>query len=71
MRYSAVARLENHQPILAMADLDKALALKPDEMRRALLMRAEIRVGAKDLDGAASRTWPPWPSSRTRRRSDV
>jgi tetratricopeptide (TPR) repeat protein len=47
----AVARLENHQAVLAMADLDQALKLKPDDIS-ALLVRAELRAGAKDMDGA-------------------
>ncbi|HEX4181225.1 MAG TPA: aspartyl protease family protein [Caulobacteraceae bacterium] len=51
VRRRAVCRLENRQPVLAMADLDAALRLKADDMG-ALLMRAELRVSVKDLNGA-------------------
>jgi tetratricopeptide (TPR) repeat protein/predicted aspartyl protease len=51
VRRRAIARLENHQPILAMMDLDAALKLKPDDVS-ALLTRAELLVAAKNLEGA-------------------
>ena len=55
----AMTRLHNSQPLLAMADFDQALKLKPDDVE-SLLMRAELRLagGGKadviaDLDAAA------------------
>lgn len=47
----ALARLANRQPVLAMADLDQTLKLKPDDIS-ALLVRADLRVAAKDIEGA-------------------
>jgi len=47
----ALARLGDHQPVLAMADLDQTLKLKPDDIA-ALLVRAELRAATKDMDRA-------------------
>jgi tetratricopeptide (TPR) repeat protein len=43
----------NGQPALALADLDRALVLKPDFLP-AYLPRAEIRLSEKNLDGAVA-----------------
>jgi tetratricopeptide (TPR) repeat protein len=42
-----MAYLGNNQPILAMADLDQALKLKPDDVA-ALMARAHLRLAARD-----------------------
>ena len=41
----------NHQPILAMADLDAALRLAPDNVE-ARLARASMRISGADPAGA-------------------
>lgn len=47
------AYLSNQQPQLALADLDRALMLKPDYVA-AHLLRAHLRITAKDSAGAAA-----------------
>ena len=49
----AFARWWNKQPVLAMADLDQALALRSD-MVAALMLRGELRLANKDESGARS-----------------
>jgi tetratricopeptide (TPR) repeat protein len=47
----AEAHLHNSQPLLAAADFDQALKLKPDDIP-SLISRAELRLAANDRPGA-------------------
>jgi len=46
-----MARMSARQPVLAMADFDQVLKLRPDDVA-ATMARAQLRLGARDLDGA-------------------
>ncbi|HXQ14177.1 MAG TPA: aspartyl protease family protein [Caulobacteraceae bacterium] len=47
----ARARLQNHQPLLALSDLNQALTLKADDVP-ALMLRGQMRLVLKDSVGA-------------------
>lgn len=46
-----VARLSNHMPTLAMLDFNETLKLRPEHVA-ARVARAELRIAARDRDGA-------------------